>query len=165
MNFDPLLGEQPTYNIPQLEEEQKKISEKLERLKRNRVQPAQQPQAPIWDEIDNIVAGMSDQELHLMNTNAEFQESTAIIQEILQREYLRIMRPIVESTKDGKDALEKHLTLIKRLRKTARDEVNKKYSIMDEYLERYSHMPFDEFMKMKRGEKGGRKNGTERQNA
>lgn len=163
MNFDPLLGEQPTYNIHQLEEEQKKLSERLEQLKRNRVQPVQQqPQAPIWDEIDNIVAGMSDQELHMMNSNTEFQESTAVIQEILQREYLRIMRPIVEGTKDGKDALEKHLTLIKRLRKTARDEVNRKYSLMDEYLERYSNMPFDEFMKMKRGEKGGRKNATER---
>lgn len=163
MNFDPLLGDQPTtYSIPQLEEEQKKISQKLELLKRNHVQPAQQPKAPVWDEIDNIVAGMSDQELHLMNTNAEFQESTAVIQEILQREYLRIMRPIVEDTKDGKDALEKHLTLIKRLRKTARDEVNKKYGIMDEYLQRYSHMPFDEYMKMKRGEKGEQRYGNRR---
>ena len=25
--------------------------------------------------------------------------------------------------------------------------------LMDEYLERYSHLTFDEFMKMKRGEK------------
>ena len=157
MNFDPLLGDSPTYTIPQLEEEQKKIAERLDQLKRNRVQPSNQPKAPVWDEIDNIVSGMSDQELHLMNSNEEFQESSANIQGILQREYLRIMRPIVENTKDGKDALEKHLTLIKRLRKTARDEVNRKYSIMDEYLERYSHMPFDEFMKMKRGEKGGKK--------
>lgn len=27
MNFDPLLGDQPTYTIPQLEDEQKKLSE------------------------------------------------------------------------------------------------------------------------------------------
>lgn len=157
MNFDPLLGEQPTYNIPQLEEEQKKLSERLEQLKRGRMATAQQPQAPVWDEIDSIVAGMSDQELDLMNSNEEYQESSATVQAILQREYLRIMRPIVEATKDGKDALDRHLTLIKRLRKSAREAVNRKYSLMDEYLERYSNMPFDEFMKMKREQKGGPK--------
>ena len=156
MNFDPLLGEQPTYNIPQLEEEQKKLSERLEQLKRGRVSTVQQPQAPVWDEIDSIVAGMSDQELDMMNSNEEYQESSATVQAILQREYLRIMRPIVEATKDGKDALDRHLTLIKRLRKSAREAVNRKYSLMDEYLERYSNMPFDEFMKMKREQKGGR---------
>lgn len=156
MSFDPLLGEQPTYNIPQLEEEQKKLSERLEQLKRGRVSTVQQPQAPVWDEIDSIVAGMSDQELDMMNSNEEYQESSATVQAILQREYLRIMRPIVEATKDGKDALDRHLTLIKRLRKSAREAVNRKYSLMDEYLERYSNMPFDEFMKMKREQKGGR---------
>ena len=158
MNFDPLLGEQPTYNLPQLEEEQKRIAEKLEQLKRSRVQhPAATAQAPVWDEIDSIVSGMSDQELEMMTSNEEYRESSSAVQAILQREYLRIMRPIVEATKDGKDALDKHLTLIKRLRKSAREAVNRKYSLMDEYLDRYSHMPFDEFMKMKREKKGGQK--------
>ena len=156
MNFDPLLSEQPSYTIPQLEEEQKKIAERLEQLKHSRVQTARQPQAPVWDEIDSIVSGMSDQELDLLNANEEYQESSAAVQAILQREYLRIMRPIVEGTKDGKDALDRHLTLIKRLRKSAKEAVNRKYSLMDEYLERYSNIPFEEFMKMKRGEKGGK---------
>lgn len=153
MNYDPLLGGQPAYDLPQIEEEQKKMAERLEQLKRSRVQPASQPQAPVWDEIDAIVSGMSDQELDLMNANEEYRESSSAVQAILQREYLRIMRPIVESTKDGKDALDRHLTLIKRLRKSAKEAVNRKYSLMDEYLERYSHLTFDEFMKMKRGEK------------
>lgn len=153
MNFDPILNDNNQYGIPQIEEEQKRLAERVERLKTMKSPATVQRQAPVWDEIDSIVAGMSDQELRMMEGNDEFRESSATIQGILQREYLRIMRPIVEGTKDGKDALDKHLTLIKRLRKTARDEVNRKYSIMDEYLERYSHMPFDEFMKMKRGEK------------
>ena len=154
MNIDPLLGGQPAYGLPQLEEEQKRISEKLEQLKRSRVAPASQPQAPVWDEIDAIVSGLSDQELDMMNGNEEYRESSAAVQSILQREYLRIMRPIVENTKDGRDALDRHLTLIKRLRKTAKEAVNRKYSLMDEYLERYSNMSFDEFMKMKREKKG-----------
>lgn len=155
MNFDPLLAsnERP-YDLPQLEEEQKRLAERVEQLKNMRVQPQQTTrQAPVWDEIDSIVSGMSEQELRMINENDEFRESSANVQAILQREYLRIMRPIVENTKDGKDALDKHLTLIKRLRKTARDEVNKKYSIMDEYLENYSDMSFNEFMELKKKKK------------
>lgn len=157
MNFDPILSDNSNYGIPQIEEEQKRLAERVEQLKQVRTRPAaQQAGAPVWDEIDSIVAGMSDQELDAMNRNAEFQDSSAAIQAVLQREYLRIMRPIVEHTKDGKDALDRHLTLIKRLRKSAREEVNKKYSLMDEYLEKYSDMTFKDFMEMKHGKKNGR---------
>lgn len=159
MNFDPILTDNNQYGLPQIEEEQKRLAERVEQLKQVRMQPARQQAAtPVWDEIDSIVAGMSDQELDMMNGNEEYLESSAAVQGILQREYLRIMRPIVENTKDGKDALEKHLTLIKRLRKSAKEAVNRKYSLMDEYLERYSDMTFDEFIKMKKGGKATSQN-------
>lgn len=156
---DPLLFTQPYASQPdpmaQLEEEKRKLEEKMSQLRQNGPQQQMRPQAPVWDEIDTIVSGLSDQELQFLNSNQEFQESSANVQAILQREYLRIMRPVVESTKDGKQALENHLTLIKRLRNYARDEVNKKYSLFDEYMEKYSDMSFAEFMEMKKGKKRG----------
>lgn len=159
MYKDPLLFTQPYTSQPdpmaQLEEEKRKLEEKMSQLRQNGPQQQMRPQAPVWDEIDTIVSGLSDQELQFLNSNQEFQESSANVQAILQREYLRIMRPVVESTKDGKQALENHLTLIKRLRNYARDEVNKKYSLFDEYMEKYSDMSFAEFMEMKKGKKCG----------
>lgn len=156
---DPLLFTQPYTSQPdpmaQLEEEKRKLEEKMSQLRQNGPQQQMRPQAPVWDEIDTIVSGLSDQELQFLNSNQEFQESSANVQAILQREYLRIMRPVVESTKDGKQALENHLTLIKRLRNYARDEVNKKYSLFDEYMEKYSDMSFAEFMEMKKSKKRG----------
>lgn len=156
---DPLLFTQPYSSQPdpmaQLEEEKRKLEEKMSQLRQSGPQQQMRPQAPVWDEIDTIVSGLSDQELQFLNSNQEFQESSANVQAILQREYLRIMRPVVESTKDGKQALENHLTLIKRLRNYARDEVNKKYSLFDEYMEKYSDMSFAEFMEMKKGKKRG----------
>lgn len=150
--YDPLLGDKPNYNnIAQLEEQQKQIESRLMQLKQVNLS-SQQPQqraTPVWDEIDNIVAGLSDNELQYLNSNAEYQESSAAVQAILQREYLRIMRPIVEATKDGKDALDKHLTLVKRLRKSARDEANKRYTLMDDYLANYSHMSYNDYIKMR----------------
>lgn len=159
MYKDPLLFTQPYSPQPdpmaQLEEEKRKLEDKMAMLRQTGPQQQVRQQAPVWDEIDAIVSGLSDQEMQFLNSNQEFLESSANVQNILQREYLRIMRPVVEATKDGKQALENHLTLIKRLRNYARDEVNKKYSLFDEYMEKYSDMSFAEFMEMKKGKKRG----------
>ncbi len=159
MYKDPLLFTQPYSPQPdpmaQLEEEKRKLEDKMAMFRQTGPQQQVRPQAPVWDEIDAIVSGLSDQEMQFLNSNQEFLESSANVQNILQREYLRIMRPVVEATKDGKQALENHLTLIKRLRNYARDEVNKKYSLFDEYMGKYSDMSFAEFMEMKKGKKRG----------
>lgn len=147
--FDPLLQQRP-YTIPELEKEQEALQQKMVEMKRN-YQQVQQPATPVWDEIDRITSALSDKEFDFLQNNQEFQESSVIIQQILQREYMRIMRPIVEGTRDGKDALDKHLTLLKRIQKTAKDEANKKEALMNEYIMQYSHLTWQEFIDMKNG--------------
>lgn len=153
---DPLLGTpRQTYSNPyltDLERQQEAINRKMEEMRhmQNGVVP-QQPQSPVWDEIDNITSSLSDSEFDYLSHNEEFQESSRNIHGLLEREYMRIMRPIVESTKDGKDALDKHLTLIKRLRKTVKDEANRRDALMNEYLANYSNISFSDFMAMKQG--------------
>lgn len=150
---DPLLGEKIDYNsrIPEMEKEQQVYLQRIQELQKRGV--VNESSTPVWDEIDGLLSGLSDREFEFINNNQEFQESSSIITAILNREYLKIMRPRVEGTKDGKDALEKHLTLVKRLKKSAADEVNKKYSMLDEYMEKYSDMSFNEYMAMKKGGK------------
>lgn len=145
--FDPLLQGRE-YTIPELEKEQEAMQQKIAQL-RQRGYAAQQPQAPTWDEIDRITSSLSDREFNYLRGNQEFQESSAEIQGILQREYMRVMRPVVEGTKDGKDALEKHLTLLKRLVKSVKDEADRKDALMDEYITEYSDMSWKEFLEMK----------------
>ena len=47
MNFDPLLAGERNYNLPQLEEEQKRLSAKIEQIKEYRL--PQSPQSPVWE--------------------------------------------------------------------------------------------------------------------
>ena len=149
MNFgDPLLQERH-YSLPELEREQEVMQQKIADMKRSYQAPAQT--TPVWDEIDRITSSLTDKEFDYLQNNQEFQESSMIIQQILQREYMRIMRPIVEQTKDGKDALDKHLTLLKRIQKTAKEEANKKEALMNEYIMQYSHLTWQEFIDMKNG--------------
>ena len=121
----------------------------IENAKLNMAQPAQS-KTPIWDEIDKIVSEMSDSEIEFVNSNADFAKSNQTVMAILQREQLRMMRPLVENTKDGKEALENHLTLVKRLKKEAANESDKAMNMFKEYTEKYSDMPYSEFLKMKR---------------
>lgn len=164
-NGDPLLSGQ-NFLSPNIDEQISQLDEmkkRLEAYKQNRPpmpvqgQPQQQQpnQTPVWDEIDKITSEMPDREFALMNDNEEFQQSQQRLMGILQREYMLLMRPIVESTKDGKDALDQHLTLVKRLRKTASEEAGRDLELFKEYTENYSDMPYAEFLKMKKG--GGKK--------
>lgn len=95
-----------------------------------------------------------------LNANDEWRESSDRVATILNREYLRIMRPIVEQTKDGKDALDRHLTLLKRLKKTALQEEEERAAMMNDYMANHSDMTWAEYMAARRradSKKGGRK--------
>lgn len=156
---DPLMGNNPysTPNIDDKIEQLKQVQQQLEQQKQQMIHTQQatkqQNMSPVWDEIDKITSEMSEREFELVNSTEEFQQSQQSIMSVLQREYMRIMRPVVESTKDGKDALDKHLTLIKRLRKSASEEANRNLELFNEYTEKYSDMPYAEFLKMKKGGK------------
>lgn len=110
-------------------------------------------QTPIWDEIDKLITGMSDRELDYLTSNADFNESNSKVMAILQREQLRIMRPIVEQSQDGKKALGEHLELVKKLKKEAANENDKAMELFKEYTENYPDMPYADFLKMKRNKK------------
>ena len=92
-----------------------------------------------------------------MAASEEFQESAKAINELVQATQLAQLRPVIEQSQQGKDALERHLTLVKRLKKSAEAEVSKELEDFKEYTEKYSDMPYAEYQKMKRSKKGGKK--------
>lgn len=149
---DPLLNHD-SFNILQLEKEHDALKQKYDAL-RNNYRQEERKLTPVWDEIDRITSSLSDKEFRYLQDNEEFKDSSMMIQNILQREYMKVMRPIVESTKDGKDALDKHLTLLKRLIKSVKDEADQREALMNEYITQYSNMTWQEFMNMKNNKKG-----------
>lgn len=162
-NSDPLLGSVPSIDSRMQELEQ--AMRYLEQQKQNLVQmqgtvpqtQQRQSNTPIWDEIDSLTAKMTEKEFAVMAASEEFQESAKAINELVQATQLAQLRPVIEQTQQGKDALDRHLTLIKRLKKSAEAEVNKELEDFKEYTEKYSDMPYAEYQKMKRTKKGGKK--------
>ena len=155
-NSDPLLGS-TSYDAQYQEIE--RLQQSLENKKRMMLQAKEQmsqsidsnqSRTPVWDEIEGIISNTTDKESEIATSNEESTESQNVAMSILQSKYKQMMRPAVEGSQEGKDALEKHLTLVKRLRKSAASEVDKEISDFQEYKERYSDMTYSEYQKMKR---------------
>lgn len=154
---DPLLGASADYEahykelerVGQVIEQRKQA---LRQMKAQMEQPQQQQQSPspVWDEIDSIVDGLSRKEKELIFNNDEFIDSNNAVMAVLQEKYLQMMRPVVEGCQEGKDALEKHLTLLKRLRKSAVSEAERQMDEYNDYKEKYADIPYNEYLKMKR---------------
>lgn len=155
---DPLLGTSAVNSpvdydrqIAELQQMQQRLESQRQQQRTQAANGQKQTQAPIWDEIEKLTADFSDREFDIVNQDEEFQQSQQNIMAILQREYMRLMRPIVEGTQDGKAALENHLALIKQLKKKATKEADRNMELFNEYTQHYSDMTYSEFLQMKNG--------------
>lgn len=157
INNDPLLGGRDyVNNIEYMERELAAKQAQLAQYKQQMSQP-QQSQTPVWDEIDSIIQGMTEKEYQIVSTNDEWIESNNRILGLIQAAQLQMLRPIIEQSKEGKDALDNHLTITKRVKKSASMEVDSELNDFQEYKSKYSHMSYDEYQKMKRETKKGKK--------
>lgn len=149
-NADPLLGgnfraeAQPDYDARLAE-----LQQMQQRIEQQRQQAKQPTSAPIWDEIEHITSELSDREFAAISADKTYQDNQAAVLGILQREQARILRPIVESTADGKTALQTLLDTIKRLRKDAAKETDRSLELFTEYTQKFSDMTYSDFLKMK----------------
>lgn len=119
LNNDPTLR---STNFAKSIEEQMNNLRQLEAQFQQYQQSQPQNSAPIWTEIDSIVDSLTDDEKQLLADNDEFIESNNAVLAVIQQEYMRIMKPIVEGSALGHEALQNHLSIVKRLAKKAKEQ-------------------------------------------
>lgn len=160
INNDPLLGSRDySSDIAMMEKELEMRQAKLAQYKQQMMQQQQpqQSQTPVWDEIDSIVQGMTEKEYQIVTSNEEWVESNSKIMGLIQAAQLQMLRPIIEQSKEGKDALDHHLTITKRVKKSASMEVDSELNDFQEYKAHYSHMSYNDYLNMKREPKTKKK--------
>lgn len=156
---DPLLTGTPNYTIEdrmaELNQLKTLLSQKEQNLAQIKAQMSQntqqQSKTPVWDEIDKEIQGLSDAEYEFVSNNQEFIDSSNSIAALVQSAYMELMRPVVEGSQKGKDALDAHLTLVRRLKKAASAETNKQMADFQEYTQKYADMTYADYLKMKNG--------------
>lgn len=150
---DPILGGSSfDSKIAELQQAQQQVEMQKRMYEQHIAQQSTQQnksQSPVWDEVDALWDGMTEKEREIIASTEEFQESSNHITMILNEQYMAMMRPVVEQSQAGKDALDNHLTLLKRLRKSAQKEADAELDDFKEYKEKYSDMTYAEYKKMK----------------
>lgn len=162
MNFgsDPLLN-YPTAQVMQADGDalMRQLAELKQRQQTISMQ-AQVSQTPLFDEIDKIEDSLTDIQKQYLMQNKEYVESYQHVAKILQDEELRIIRPRIEATEQGKEALKKHLSIVQRLKKSLLKEEEQKNSLLNDYLTNHADMAWNEYISMingKEAKKGGKK--------
>lgn len=149
LGSDPLLT---SANYDNRLAELQQMQQALEQQKQQLMQRPQEnvSQSPVWDEIERLTAELTDKEFAFISENEEFVKSQNKIAEVLQAEYMRMMRPMVERSHKG--LLDEHLVLLRRLKKDASKEIDKQMELLQEYVTKHPDIPFAEFLKTKRKE-------------
>ena len=149
LGSDPLLT---STNYDNRLAELQQMQQALEQQKQQLMQRPQEnvSQSPVWDEIERLTAELTDKEFAFISENEEFVKSQNKIAEVLQAEYMRMMRPMVERSHKG--LLDEHLVLLRRLKKDASKEIDKQMELLQEYVTKHPDIPFAEFLKTKRKE-------------
>lgn len=152
---DPLLGGGSNYSnqMEELARMQRELEQRKQLISQQAMPTQHVSRSPIWDEIESLTESMSDREMGYITQSNEYKHSEQEIAGIINREYMRMMRPVVEGTEDGKRALESHLALIRRLKKEAAKTIERNIDLFNEYTEHYPDMTYADFLKMKRKEK------------
>lgn len=157
---DPLLGgitpsannyEQQLNEIARMQQQLDVQRRQMEQASRQMQEQPAQSRTPLWDEIERITSELTDSEFESINKSQEFQDSQNAVMAVLNKEYMRLMRPIVEQSKEGREALENHLALLRSKRKQAAKDAERNMALFNEYTEKYSDMTFAEFLKKKGG--------------
>lgn len=155
---DPLLGGNNQPNYQQQIEELNRMRSMLEEQKRAFEQKQQLSQAAtdqaakdsLWVTIDRLTDELSDKEKEAVMGEKEYQDSQSRIIDLMNQAYMRLIRPIVEQTEEGRKALSDHLNLMKRLRKEVAKRSEKNLELFNEYTDHYADMTYSDFLRMKR---------------
>ena len=149
---DPLLsvGRSPNYDAQIAELQRMQQALEMQKQQIAQAQPEAAPGAPVWEEIEKLTAELSDKEFNYISSCDEFNKSQQAIAEALQAEYTKLMRPIVE--RNHRQLLDEHLQLLKRLRKEAGREIDKRMELFNEYVTTSPDIPFAEFIKTKKAD-------------
>lgn len=154
LGSDPLLGNTVTI------EEQLKVAEayqqKLKALQEMQSKVQQQPQIQpqsqklIWDEIDDEIAPMTDEQKNRLFQDNDYVDLYNELQSMVQTEILSLVKGRIENSERGRELLVNQLKIVKKLKTRIIDDTNKEMEMFRKFREFSKKNPtvtYEEFIK------------------
>ena len=98
-----------------------------------------------WDKIDSLADSMTDAEKQMMSECKEFVESDNKINMLMQSAYMSLVKPIIEQSEEGREALRKHYNIMKESLTKVRKKRDEDMDALRRWATEHPDKSFNEF--------------------
>lgn len=100
-------------------------------------------------ELDSLLSNLDESDLQILNTDIDFINLNNSVQQIIQTEIINNIKWKVNSNPTTADSVTKLKTIINNVKKERESEQRKNMSELNDYIQNYSDMTFNEYKKIK----------------
>ena len=98
-----------------------------------------------WDKIDSLADSMTEAEKQMMSECKEFVESDNKINMLMQSAYMSLVKPIIEQSEEGREALRKHYSIMKDSLAKVRKKRDEDMDALRRWATEHPDKSFNEF--------------------
>lgn len=146
--------------IPQYQQDPGEIKKQLDvvmaqyqQLQQNKQEPPQQTPVDYLGELDNILSTLEESDIALLNQDPEFIQLNTYIQQMIQSEIVNSIKWKINSDQYKVDKINKLKNIISNVKKEKEVEQRKNMNELNDYIQNYSDMTFNEYKKIKAAKK------------
>ena len=146
--------------IPQYQQDPGEIKKQLDvvmaqyqQLQQNKQEPPQQTPVDYLGELDNILSTLEESDMVLLNQDPEFIQLNTYIQQMIQSEIVNSIKWKINSDQYKVDKINKLKNIISNVKKEKEVEQRKNMNELNDYIQNYSDMTFNEYKKIKAARK------------
>ena len=103
-------------------------------------------------ELDDALKSLSPASLERLSQNQRFSELNAIFQNIVQQELLSLVKNKLNMNSKIQNNIKEQLDIITETKRDIEKEKEASINEMNDYMNNYAHLTFDEYRRMKNGE-------------
>lgn len=161
-NDDPLLR-QPTFTLFQNDGSQtpNNVSDTYAQLYKQQLlmEMQQQQQQSIktpkdWlGDLDSTMKSLDGETVELLNSNDEFVALNSQLQALIQSELMTLVKIKINNNENAIDNIKKQLDIMNSMSNKVKEQEKQNFNDLNDYMKNYSHLTFDEYRKIKKGEK------------
>ena len=124
--------------------------QRLKQLKESQQTQNNQPQKLIWDEIDQEITPMSNEQKNRLLNDQDYVSIYTELQSMVQAELLNLVKAKIEGSERGKELLSKQLKIVKKLKTKIIEDTDREMEMFKkfkEYSKEHPNTSYDEFIK------------------
>lgn len=124
--------------------------QRLKQLKESQQIQSNQPQRLIWDEIDQEITPMSNEQKNRLLNDQDYVSIYTELQSMVQAELLNLVKAKIEGSERGKDLLQKQLKIVRKLKTKIIEDTDREMEMFKkfkEYSKEHPNTSYDEFIK------------------